>query len=118
MKKIIRSCLIVLLVIIFFGDVCQSQSSYIRVNQCGYLTADQKIATAFSEKKLKGKFMVINGNGDEVFKGSIEKAEPLYWVKFYHYYLNFSDLQNDGNYLLKLADGTKSTAFNIGPEAF
>jgi hypothetical protein len=118
MKRIIRSNLLLFLFITGFGDICLSQSSYIRINQCGYLSADQKIATAFSEKKLKGRFMVINEDGDEVYKGSLEKADPLYWGQFYHYYLDFSDLSSEGNYSLKLADDTKSTAFNIGAETF
>ena len=49
MKLFKSSFFLLFLLITACIDSLYAQTSYIRVNQCGYLEADQKIATAFSE---------------------------------------------------------------------
>jgi endoglucanase len=97
-----------------------AQISYIRINQCGYLPTDQKIATAFSDSRINGKFVVLDKQTDkELFSGKIEKANPDRWGNFNYYYLNFSSLARVGEYYIKiLSDGTLSTSFSINTGAY
>jgi len=107
------------LLLIGFIIPLRAQQMYLRVNQCGYLSADQKIATAFSNAKLTGRFVVINkGTGEEVYTGKIQKAEPFRWGEYNHYYLDFSELRQEGEYILKLSEQAHSSSFIIGAEAY
>jgi len=111
--------LIFLLVGLINHNNC-AQTSYIRINQCGYLPKDQKIATAFSESRINGKFVVLDKQTDkELFSGKIEKANPGRWGNFNYYYLNFSALDRIGEYYIKiLSDRTLSTSFSINTASY
>ena len=118
-----KSKILIFLVLIITGLNSlnsMAQTTFTRINQCGYLPADQKIAVAFSDKKVSGKFVVLEMQTDqEFFRGKIEKAQPANWGNFNYYYLDFSGLIREGNYYMKiLSDGSVSGPLSISPEAY
>lgn len=95
-----------------------SQSAFIRINQIGYLSADEKKAIAFSKNPLSEHFSLIDVSANkEVFRGNLKEVSAENWgVDFPHYYeLDFSSIKQAGKYLLKLEKSkTLSREFEIG----
>lgn len=90
-----------------------SQSLFIRVNQVGYRTADQKIAMAFTSEKLPESFELIEANGTIVFRGAPKRLAGEKWGQFTnHAELNFSDLKTPGKYRVQIG-GVKSFPFTV-----
>ena len=69
---------------------------------------------------MGGKFEVIDKKtGKEVYKGKIAKAQPAEWGNFNHYYLDFSELKDVGEYYLKIGkNDLVSASIKINPEAY
>lgn len=119
--KIYFFSLLLSMMLVFSGIVnTLAQNIHIRINQCGYLPADTKIVTAFSNSRIGGKFVVIDKKtGKEVYKGKIEKAQPTEWGNFNHYYLDFSDLKDIGEYYLKIGKNELVSAnIKINPDVY
>jgi endoglucanase len=95
-----------------------AQSTFIRVNQSGYLTADTKIAIAFSHQPLTGDFVVMNAETKQpACQAALKSVTLSNWGSTfpYHYELNFSALKTTGRYRLHLPQsGATSTEFTIG----
>lgn len=105
-------------VLISFGASASIQDSiYLRVNQVGYLEDDSKIAIAFSDDLVRGKFKVHEAStGEEVFSGNFKKAKADGWGTFRHfYYLDFSALEEKGRYYVSVEGPAKNSAvFGVG----
>ncbi len=94
---------------------------YIRLNLIGYLPTDAKVAVAFSNKTLKGSFIIIESQtGDKVFTGKLAKSVENGFAVFKNYYtLDFSELTTPGNYYIELPGATtRSQGFKISAAAY
>jgi endoglucanase len=105
-------------ILFFFLSSYSHATSYIRLNQVGYLNDDIKKAVLGSGRDLKGrKFFIKNlldgriSYSDEVgsSKSGISGDTPFQ----FNYLLNFSDVRDSGSYRMELEDGTKSPRFEI-----
>ncbi|MCF4100608.1 glycoside hydrolase family 9 protein [Gillisia sp. M10.2A] len=119
MKSTFPSFQILLLLLLHFCNFTQAQENevYIRLNQVGYLSADTKVAIAFSETPIKDKFRVYSvASHKPVFKGNIHPVKMKGWGNFKYYYeLDFSDLEIKGSYYLKIEkQDAISSNFGIG----
>ncbi len=97
------------------------EAVHLRVNQVGYQTQDAKIAVAFSNNAVKGKFSVLAVPSDKVaFSGTITASEAPGWGTFaYHSQLVFSNLTTPGRYRLRVdGSGELSRPFSIGDDAY
>ena len=105
-------------VLVSFGASASIQDSiYLRVNQVGYLEDDSKIAIAFSDGLVRGKFKVHEAStGEEVFSGNFKKAKADGWGTFRHfYYLDFSALEEEGRYYISVEGPAQNSAvFGLG----
>jgi len=81
---------------------------HFRYNQLGYLPADAKVAVAFSNVPLDGAFELWKEGGDEAaFSAPVRPAARRGWGSFKHYYeLDFSTLQQPGNYQLRIGEAS------------
>src|SRR5690606_26823185 len=114
-----KSAILLLFTLLFsslVSAVTVRDSVYIRVNQVGYLESDSKVAVAFSNSPVSGRFSVHNAeNGKRVFRGSVKASEAGAWESFKHYYyLDFSEVEKAGRYYLQLPSGVRSAEFGIG----
>ncbi|MCX2838555.1 glycoside hydrolase family 9 protein [Salinimicrobium profundisediminis] len=100
-----------------FASKIKDDSIFIRVNQAGYLTADTKVAIAFSEASVKGNFNLYDAEtGKKIFRGKIVPSEVKAWGTFSHYYsLDFSEVKTPGKYFIKV-NNNRSKSFGIGRE--
>ncbi len=92
-------------------------SVFIRINEAGYLSGDTKVAIAFSNDKLSGRFTVRDARGISVLSGRIEPVNaPDFGSPFAeHYQLDLSQLRKPGAYAIELPSGDRSAQFSIGP---
>ena len=94
---------------------------YLRVNQLGYLSADSKVAIAFSDVEIEGEFVVLKAaDGETAFRAEVKPATEPGWGRFSHYArIDFSELQHPGQYKIRLeTSGAVSRTFRIGDGAF
>jgi hypothetical protein len=97
----------------------QADQVHIRINLLGYLPADQKVAIAFSNKHIKGKFEVVDASGKVAFTGKVVQSKAPGYDNFKYYYdLDFSALQQNGNYVVRIPKLSTTTSFTIGEDAF
>ena len=81
-KVVLAAGVLLLLVFRAFG-----QHAYIRLNQAGYLTADQKIAIVISNKPLTGSFTVARASGNRrVFSGKLNHLPAPDWGGEFGFY--------------------------------
>jgi peptidoglycan/xylan/chitin deacetylase (PgdA/CDA1 family) len=111
---------VLLLLLSIFCLTASAQDAHIRVNQAGYLPADQKVALAFSKAPLEDTgFFVRDEHGRIVWSGKVNAVGAPEWgAPFAHYYqLDFSSMTpNPGKYSIDLVKAkTKSRTFKIGP---
>lgn len=105
---------------ISFGNISAQKTSeeiYIRLNQVGYLENDSKVAIAFSNQPIRGKFSVHDSvTGETIFEGEAKRTKKEGWGTFSKfYYLDFSEVKDAGRYFLSLErSGAKSAEFGIG----
>jgi len=94
---------------------------YIRINQVGYLPDDAKVAIAFSQKPIKGKFEVVDKkSGSPLFTGKITASKtPGYDSHKFYYELDFTALNQEGEFEIRIpANQAVSSAFSIGKNAY
>jgi endoglucanase len=101
----------------------QSQNNHvhIRINQVGYLPDDAKVAIAFSDKPIQGKFSVIEkSSGKTVYTGKvITSKKPGYDSFKYYYELDFSMLRQEGEFNIHIPNSqSTSPAFSIGKNSY
>lgn len=95
---------------------------FIRVNQVGYLPAEQKIAIVFSNEDLeKYKFEIVDlENGSKVLRNK-ELGKNLGGFGNFenHYPVNFTEFKKSGRYKIKIS-GTnfESLPFSIGEDIY
>jgi len=97
------------------------QKIYIRVNQVGYLLAEEKSALLFSNRPVREKYALVDSESEDVvlwLKPSLSKAET--WGAFDYYYLcDFSQVTRPGSYFLRgERTGTSSGVFQISDQAY
>ncbi|HQX55171.1 MAG TPA: glycoside hydrolase family 9 protein [Pyrinomonadaceae bacterium] len=109
--------LVTALVFLFTATAADAATSFIRINQAGYRSDDNKVAVAFSNDRLEGRFTVWNARGVTAMSGKIVAVElPDLASPFRNYYqLDFSRIKTPGRYTIELPDGSRSAAFTIGP---
>ncbi len=115
------TCVLNVVLIVNTHFACaQSASVHIRINQVGYLPDDAKVAIAFSNNPLKGKFDVIDAQGKAVWSGNIKASTAPGYDSHDHYYtLDFSSVKQPGQYRLRLTRSkTVSAAFRIDASAY
>jgi peptidoglycan/xylan/chitin deacetylase (PgdA/CDA1 family) len=102
----------------FFVESVSAQSTYLRINQVGYLASDTKVGIAFSRTPLSGDFVLLDVDTKQViYRAALQTASAPSWGSSFphHYELNFSAVKTAGRYLLQLApDGATSKVFAIG----
>lgn len=114
MRKIVAS-----LMFVFTLFISHAQSSWVRVNQVGYLVEDIKIAVWISKENATiNEFKVIDSTTNKVvFTGSAIRntgKQPSFESSAR---LDFSALKTEGSYIVKVGD-TKSFPFRIGNDVY
>lgn len=94
-------------------------SSYIRINQLGYLPQSVNVAVFISDEKVEiTSFQLFETlSGKLVFEGQPEVADAQMWGKQSAYRLNFTTFQQKGGYFLK-AGNSVSPSFRISPDVY
>lgn len=107
------------LLFIFVFCTGYAQSSWIRVNQVGYLEDDVKVAVWISkEKNVVREFQIIDlATKETVFTGSDIRntgKQPAFELSAR---LNFTALKRPGSYIVKVGE-TESVPFRIGNDVY
>ena len=120
-RFLLRLCLVPAFgALAFFSTSFAQSTSFIRINQIGYLASDTKIAIAFSRTQLQGNFVLRDASNRVEFRGPLKSVRPPGWGgMFPHYYeLDFSSYQQPGRKVLQLEEtGVTSREFSIGAYA-
>jgi hypothetical protein len=114
-----RRRLIFLLTLSLSTALAGEDRRYVRVNQLGYLPADNKIATAFGDAALPESFSVCDAaSGGEVWHGRVKVLSSGSWGQFTNFgELDFSRFERAGRYVARLGE-TRSRPFTIGREVY
>jgi hypothetical protein len=94
---------------------------YIRINQVGYLSGDQKSAILFSTDPIREKFALVGAaTGEEVLLLKPEKSGKATWGAFdYYCTIDFSQVKTEGSYLLEgKRSRSRSQTFQISDRAY
>ncbi|HEU6453127.1 MAG TPA: glycoside hydrolase family 9 protein [Gemmatimonadaceae bacterium] len=95
-----------------------SATSFIRVNQVGYLPSGRKVAVVCSLAPAKiGSFEVVDGAGKRVFGPAPATRERAFGPCTETYRLDFSALTTEGDYHIT-ASGLASRTFTIAANAY
>ena len=95
-----------------------AQSSWVRVNQLGYLPYDIKVAVLISIEEAAPDFSLCDARtGKPVFSGKGKVADAAYWGMKSAYRLDFSAIQAEGAYYLEAA-GVRSPQFVVAANAY
>ena len=77
------------------------------------------MAIAFSNRKLKGKFSLLDRSGAVAYKGSLTKSSAPGWGFEYYYRLDFSQFSQSGQYQIRVeTTGDVSASFTIAGNAY
>lgn len=109
----------VVLGLMFAFNCCMARAdTFVRVNQLGYRPSDVKVAVALTTSELPARFQVIDAStGKPAFEGKSRLLNEK-WGQFdRHAELDFSALNTDGEYIVKLGDA-QSPPFRIRPGVF
>ncbi len=100
-------------------SLCSGGSSWIRINQMGYLPQSVKVAVFISDDSLKiNGFQVVDVSSDQVvFYGHPVIYDGTKWGMRSAARLSFSQFSKVGRYYLK-AGGSRSPEFPIGPDVY
>ena len=116
-----KSHLICLLFAVFSFQLVNAQqvSSWIRVNQLGYLPNSVKVAVFLSKEGKADKVFTVHDSrtNAEVYKGEGKAANGSRWGMQHAFRLNFSSLSAEGEYYI-LCNGTKSPVFKMNAEVY
>lgn len=105
---------IVPLILLLISATCYGQSSWIRVNQIGYLENDIKVAVWISkENKIVERFALIDADTKKTVYTGIPKNTGTYGGFKSTYRLDFSKVTKLGNYYLQI-NKINSPVFKIG----
>ncbi len=90
-----------------------ADDAYVRVNQVGYRPGDVKVAIAMDRAALRGKYQVIDAATQKTaFEGDVRASEEAWGEFSHHAELDFSEIDKEGEYLVRLGDA-KSPTFRI-----
>ena len=80
--------------------------AFIRINQVGYHSQDEKVAIAFSKTPLRGDFVLLDASNRVVYRAPLMSVSAPNWgSSFPHYYeLNFSAFKQPGKNILRLEE--------------
>lgn len=97
----------------------QSDTVYLRVNQLGYLPREAKVAILFSHSPIGDPVTVYRASdGESIATYAPHLSEAPVWEPFpYYYEVDFSSIEQTGNYYLALPNG-RSAIFHIGDESY
>ncbi|MDD2419041.1 MAG: glycoside hydrolase family 9 protein [Bacteroidales bacterium] len=97
----------------------QTQQSWIRINQAGYLPNDIKVAVMISlDKGADGNFMVFDALSDKlVFEGEGKEVSAKEWGMEKAYRMDISSIEKEGGYYIE-SNGIKSPVFKIAADAY
>ena len=135
MRKFIILCLVLLTQFSLNG-----QTSWVRINQVGYLPKDVKVAVLISTenvlpdnsynrsrgqpavlawtKNVTPDFSLIDvKTGKAVFSGKGKSTDAAYWGLKSAFRLDFSSVQTEGTYYIEV-DGVQSPHFKIGTNVY
>ena len=114
-----RLLLIVCMMGILGSNLMALDSSWIRINQLGYLPNGSKVAVFGSQSvSTSASFQVINASTNQVvFQGAAGKNFGVYGPFKTSYRLNFSSVSISGKYYLK-AGSVVSPVFSIDPAVY
>ena len=94
-------------------------SSWIRVNQVGYIPNDIKVAVFISlSEGMSGEFKVYDAiSSQELFSGRGVRVNAEVWGMKSAFRLDFSDIKREGGYYI-VSNGVKSPLFKIDAGAY
>lgn len=99
----------------------RADTVYVRVNLVGYRATDTKVAIAFSEAPVAGRFALVDAETRQpVYEATLHPSTAKGWERFAHFYeLDFSTVQAPGRYFVRIGQtGDTSPTFTIGSEAY
>lgn len=104
----------------FLGFQAFSQEVYFSVNQIGFLPTDSKKAIVFSPEKIKNNIHLIQyPDSASIIKIKPKPVESGAWGDFNYYEIDFSEIENEGEYFLwHSASETSSPIFKIGSNSY
>ncbi len=103
------------------GNTPDPGEVHIRINQVGYLVADQKTAILFSHSPVREKYSVVReASGQVILTIRPEGSRKEGWGTFdYYYTLDFSRVTEPGSYyVLGERSGSRSPVFAISDHAY
>lgn len=114
LSTLIQTCIAFILV----ESAAVAQTSWIRINQVGYLPDDKKVAVIISTTETNGRFKVCDAaDGKVVLKGRGLKADPEKWALKSAWRLDFSSVVKEGDYYIE-CDGVRSPVLHIGADCY
>jgi hypothetical protein len=107
------------LVGLYAFNLTQNKAIYIRINQLGFLPNDFKTGIVFSNSELLyQKYSIINLDKNiAVYSKSIENYCGEFGNFKYHYFIDFSEIKEPGNYVVEISN-KRSFRFKIGYEIY
>lgn len=115
-----RNTLILLCISLWCTITLEAQtSSWIRINQLGYLPNDNKVAVFMAVDKERSLDFTVHSITDNtiVFRGKGLSANAARWGMVQALRLNFSSLTAKGDYYIE-CNGARSPRFRIGAEVY
>ncbi|MCL2727465.1 MAG: glycoside hydrolase family 9 protein, partial [Bacteroidales bacterium] len=111
-----RSLLLILPLTLSFSLF--AQSSWVRVNQLGYLPHDIKVAVLISNEEATPDFSLCDARTHQpVFSGKGKAADAGYWGMKLAYRLDFTAVHAEGAYYIEAA-GVRSPQFTIAANVY
>jgi Predicted xylanase/chitin deacetylase len=121
MKKILTFLIVctAFVSVLFSQNSQNSQNSWIRINQLGYLPNDTKVAVFIANIDVNNtSFSVFDVlSGDKVFEGVPQKYDASKWAMKSGYRLDFSKLNIPGGYYIVCGDAVSPT-FKIADNVY
>jgi len=116
MKKL---TLLLSLILLSFTLSANDATSWIRINQAGYLPNDIKVAVYISlNEKSSPDFVLFDALTDrEVFKGIGKISKASEWGMKSAFRFDFSNLKKEGGYYI-ISNGVKSPNFKIASDSY
>ncbi len=108
-------CAVTVTFILAFAQTVRADSSYVRLNQAGYLSTGVKRAVLLASGPVSGNFSVVDGSQSAVFTAPVPSASLGSWSLAFlqTYALDFSAVTTPGAYHIAV-DGVVSPTFQIG----
>lgn len=99
--------------------IIAAQTSWVRINQLGYLPESTKVAVFLSQNDEKNKTFELKDSktNKTVFHGTATEHNAERWGMKKALRLNFSEYEKDGSYYIECS-GVKSPVFKINPDVY